>query len=116
LIDREICPICKRSIQTHNMTVHHWKPQCKGGKEEHTMRICETCHQTLHFIIPLEEVEKYKTPEQLKENWIYRIYIEWISGIDHDKTIKTKKVIKHCIPDYVYHQFLKKIRKKSHAA
>jgi hypothetical protein len=116
LIDREECPICKRLIKSQNMTYHHWKPQSYGGKEEHTMRICETCHQTLHYIIPLHEVENYKTPEQLTEHAIYRLYVHWIRGIDHDKTIKTKKVIRYAIPDYVYHNYLKKNRKKISAA
>lgn len=98
------------------MTYHHWHPQSQGGTEKDTMRICETCHQTLHYIIPLDDVINYKTPEQLAEHWIYRLYINWIRGIDHDKTIKTKKVIRHCIPNYIYHTFLKKIRKKVFAA
>lgn len=116
MIEKEQCPVCHRMIQTHNMTLHHWLPQCQGGTIDNTMRLCETCHQTLHFIIPINEVINYKTPEQLMENWIYKIYVEWIRGIDHDKTIKTKKVIRYCMPNYVYHGFLKKIRKKEHAA
>lgn len=93
------------------MTMHHWKPQSKGGKDIHTFRICETCHQILHYIIPLEEVEFYKTPEELETHWIYRIFVDWIRGIDHDKTIKTKKVIKYCIPDDIYHKYLKNAKR-----
>jgi hypothetical protein len=95
------------------MTHHHWKPQAHGGNHIQTMRICETCHQTLHFIIPLEEVENYKTPESLHTHWVYSFYIKWIRGIDHDKTIKTKKVIRYSIPNDIYRFFKRKKKNKT---
>jgi hypothetical protein len=98
------------------MTIHHWIPQSEGGDVKTTMRLCETCHQILHYIIPIHEVKNYRTPKQLEENWLYKLYVDWIRGIDHDKTIKTKKVIRYCIPDYIYKNYLKKIRRRSTAA
>lgn len=116
MIDKEECPVCKRMIKLQNMTYHHWKPQSQGGNINQTIRICETCHQTLHYLIPLSEVEKYKTVEQLITHPFYSLYILWIRGIDHDKTIKTKKVIRYAIPDYIYQNYIKKNKNKITAA
>lgn len=95
MVDVEFCPVCLRNIKSQHMTYHHFLPKSEGGELEHTMRICKTCHDVLHYYIPLEEVSKYETPELLESHEEYKEYMKWIRNKDHSAMYTVKKVINY---------------------
>lgn len=97
-MEMETCPVCQRKIKRSDMTNHHWLPKCEGGTEEHTMRICKTCHDTLHYVIPIEQVKYFTTVRQLENHWIFGHYIKWIRNKKHSSMYKVKKILKHWFP------------------
>lgn len=89
----EQCQACKRNVYSYNMTIHHWKPKCQGGTNDDTMRICCTCHNALHYLIPIEQVQLYQTPESLENNWLFKKYLGWIRTKTHPNSYKIKKIL-----------------------
>ena len=94
----EECPICQREVNQYDMTIHHWKPKCNGGTHQDTMRICRTCHDTLHYVIPIEQVEQFSSPKKLESHWIYGLYIRWIRNKEHSSMYKVKKARSQWLP------------------
>ena len=97
-MDTETCILCKRNIHTKNMTIHHWNPKCEGGTLEETMRICKTCHLVLHYVIPIDQVKYFKTPEKLENHWLFGSYLNWIREKAHSSMYKIKKTLKFWFP------------------
>lgn len=92
MVSNEVCPICKREIRTNDITIHHLKPQSKGGTIDDTIRICKTCHDALHYYIDLEEVDYYHSIQKLLDHPIYGQYVKWIRKINHGAWCPIKKV------------------------
>jgi len=90
----EQCLYCQRKVLEIDMTIHHIVPQSLGGKLEDTVHMCKTCHEYLHYCIPIEEVTSYQTLEKLQEHECFGKYLKWIKTIKHEKKIKVKKIIK----------------------
>lgn len=89
----EQCPICGKTVESHYMENHHYIPESKGGTHNDTMRICGTCHDIVHFYIPIEEIENYKTAESLKEHPIISIYTNWVPCCNHTGHWSIKKTL-----------------------
>lgn len=93
MIEYEICPICMKKIESIYMENHHYIPESKGGTIKDTFRICGTCHDTIHYYIPIDEIANYKTPELLKEHPLISIYINWIPHCNHTGHWNIKKTL-----------------------
>ncbi len=87
------CPVCKRQVYENDMTQHHWKPKSEGGSIRETMYICTTCHKVLHYLIPIKQVERFRTPKSLECHWLYSQYIRWIRTKSHPSSYQVKKII-----------------------
>lgn len=107
MLHLETCPICQREVNPNDMTLHHWKPKCNGGTHQDTMYICRTCHDTLHYVIPIEQVEQFSTVQKLENHWLYGIYINWIREKNHGAMYKVKKALRHWLPKNL-HKFKKR--------
>jgi hypothetical protein len=90
----EICPMCQRKILEHDMTHHHYIPKNEGGCLDDTMRICKTCHRTIHFCIPLHKIKLYKTVEEVLQHPKIQIYIQWIRLKNNHSHYSPKKIYK----------------------
>jgi hypothetical protein len=89
----EQCPICGKVVESHFMENHHYIPESKGGSNLETFRLCGTCHDILHYYIPIDEIENYKTPYELLENPFISIYVSWISNTNHTGHWNIKKTL-----------------------
>lgn len=75
------------------MTIHHWLPKSQGGTIQETFTICKTCHEFLHYYIPIEEVSSYKTPQSLEKHYEFSLYLQWVREKNTPNYFKIKKVI-----------------------
>jgi hypothetical protein len=89
------CPVCKRKVEEKSMECHHWKPESHGGTINESMRICGTCHDIVHHIIPIHEIENYKTPQSIRDISTLKPYIEWISDKTHTRNWSLKYIRKN---------------------
>ena len=80
------------------MTNHHPKPRSRGGTLKQTIRICQTCHQVLHYCIDIEKVCLYDNVEKLHEHSQYKIYIDWIRTKDNQSMYKVKNIKEKYLP------------------
>ncbi len=110
MVETENCPVCKRDVYIHDMTMHHWHPSSLGGNDKTTMRICITCHSMLHEVIPLNEVINYKTPDSLRENWVFKKYLDFICEKDHPHSYKVKKLIRNIFSPFVVKNYIRKTK------
>ncbi len=85
------CPVCNRSV--HKLEIHHWLPESLGGTLQETIQICGTCHDMLHYHVPLPYIQKYKTPNDIREIPELQQYLNWIK----DKTYKHNWNVKYVL-------------------
>lgn len=88
------CPCCLRKVRSTDMTIHHYIPVCRGGTLHETIILCKTCHEVLHYVISIDDVENYKTVDALKHHSIFSAYIKWIDTITHPGYIGVKRCYK----------------------
>ena len=93
-MQKEKCLVCNRHVHCHDMTIHHYVPECQGGTLQDTLRLCITCHSFLHYSIPLEEVNQFDTHDKIKNCEQFKNYIKLIENIIHPNIIKIKKLVK----------------------
>ncbi len=113
MVETENCPVCNRDVYKHDMTIHHWRPISLGGNIQTTMRICTTCHALLHEVIPIREVIKYKTPESLQENWMFKKYLDFIWTKKHPNSYKVKKLIRGIFTPFVIKHYLSRVKSRN---
>jgi hypothetical protein len=89
----EICPVCGKSIESSFMENHHYIPESLGGTVNDTMRICGTCHDVVHYYIPIEEIENYKTAGDLLKHPLITMYVTWVSTKNHTGHWNIKKTL-----------------------
>ena len=94
MCEMKTCPVCQRKVREHDMTKHHYNPQCFGGNHNEVIEMCRTCHEVLHFVIPIEEVELYSTIDLLETHWAYAKFLEWIRAKNGYGMYKIKKITK----------------------
>jgi 5-methylcytosine-specific restriction endonuclease McrA len=59
------CPLCERPLI--HPTDHHLVPRSRGGRSEHTVRICRDCHGAIHALLTNRELERdHRTIEALR--------------------------------------------------
>lgn len=88
------CPCCLRQVRATDMTIHHWLPRSQGGTLKETIILCKTCHETLHYIIDITDVIKYKTVDELESHPQFCNYLHWIRAIDHPGHVNVKLAYK----------------------
>lgn len=88
------CLVCLRFVYQRDIIHHHWQPQYKEGKNCHIIEMCNTCHQFIHKIIPIENINEYTTPESFQKNPEFQKYLKFISTINHPHNIPLKKLMK----------------------
>ena len=86
------CPVCTRTVE--KLEIHHWVPQSKGGTIQQSMQICGTCHDMLHYVVPLEHIQKYKTSDDIKTIPELNDYLKWISTKQYARNWNVKHVLK----------------------
>lgn len=106
MLENEQCPVCLRNVKVKDITFHHYLPKCEGGKLKDTIRICRTCHETLHYCIPIEATKKYKTVVLLETHPVYKLYIDWIRTKNSQSMYKVRNIIGKYLPS------LKKLRRE----
>ena len=89
----ETCPVCDQRINSIHMEIHHYIPESFGGTLDHTIRICGTCHDVVHYYIPLNDIPKYKCPNSLKQHPDVKHYITWLSNRKNHGHIPVKKIV-----------------------
>ncbi len=89
----ETCPICERNVLSTKMEIHHILPKSKGGKNENVLRLCATCHDVVHYLIPIEEIVKYNTADKIKNKESMQKYLAWILT-KKGASYKIKKILK----------------------
>lgn len=94
----EECPVCGRNVRSEDITLHHTKPESLGGTLQQTIKMCKTCHRSLHYCIPLEDVELYDTVEKLEDHELFSLYLEWIREKDHPTQYAAKKAARKWLP------------------
>lgn len=99
MIELEHCPVCQRDVHACNMTYHHYVPRCQGGKLKDTIRLCKTCHETLHYCIEIEEACLYDTVDRMEDHPVYRIYIDWIRTKKSKSMYKVKNIKAKYLPE-----------------
>ncbi|MFK7808532.1 MAG: HNH endonuclease [Saprospiraceae bacterium] len=73
------CPICKRSLETKNISKHHLIPKSKGGKHGDTVMLHNICHQKIHSLFTEKELAKeLNTIEKLLEKEELQKFIKWV--------------------------------------
>lgn len=92
MVDNEKCPICVRHVKSNDMTIHHYLPKSKGGTLQDTMRICKCCHDTLHYLIHIDQVEFYTSPEKLYKHPEYCQYMDFIRSVTHTSMYSVKQI------------------------
>jgi hypothetical protein len=91
----EHCKVCNKQIEEMFMESHHYIPESLGGTHQHTIRLCGTCHDIIHYFIPIEQISNYKTAEQLLEHESIKLYANWISNRNNTGHWHVKKVLKN---------------------
>lgn len=104
--EHEECLICQRKVKSKDMTLHHYLPKCFGGKLKDTIRLCKTCHETLHYCVSIEEIVFYDTKELLETHAVYKLYVSWIRTKNNQSMYKVRNITKKYLPE------LKKLRRE----
>ena len=86
------CPICLRNVE--RLEIHHYKPESLGGTLKETMMICGSCHDMIHYYIPIHEIEQYPTPDHIKSHSKFTSYLNWIRQKNNSKIDNVKKILK----------------------
>jgi hypothetical protein len=76
------------------MEQHHCPPKSRGGKNGKTISMCPTCHDVIHFLIKIEDIEKYNTIQKIKELPILKKYLDWAITKKNNVVYKLKKILK----------------------
>jgi len=86
-----ICNLCNRDVET--LTRHHLTPKARGGSKGDTIKVCLSCKDMVHQLIPNKELDRnYDTLEKLLANPKIQKYVKWISNKKKERiTIATKK-------------------------
>lgn len=74
----ETCPVCERKITITKIEIHHCLPKSKGGTPQKSMRLCATCHDIVHYVIPINDIVKYNTADKIKNVESMQKYLAWI--------------------------------------
>lgn len=85
------CPYCQRLILENQFENHHIIPKSAGGEVDSIIRICGICHDYLHYVIPINHVNRYKTRLELMTHDKYRTYLSYISPRKY-KRLNVKKL------------------------
>jgi hypothetical protein len=85
MIETEFCPVCQKSVNSIFMENHHYIPISQGGTANDTIRLCGTCHDILHYYIPIDRIHQYKTASDIRDIPELSVYLEWIKTKNHAK-------------------------------
>ncbi len=55
--------------------------------------MCAICHDVVHYMIPIEDIDKYDTPNKIKNKESMQKYIAWIRT-KKGTSYKIKKILK----------------------
>lgn len=86
-----VCDLCNREVE--KLTRHHLVPKSRGGSKGDVIRVCLSCKDMIHRLIPNTLLDrKYNTLEKIKSHPKVRKYVKWISKQKKERiTIATKK-------------------------
>ena len=80
------CALCEREVR--EVTKHHLVPKSEGGRE--VVKLCHTCHKTLHSFFTNETLLKeLHTVEDLRAEPEIARYLSWIRK-QRDSRIQVK--------------------------
>lgn len=94
-MESNICPICKRSLGTVNISKHHLVPKSKGGTFGETIMVHNICHQKIHSVFTEKQLsEEYHTVQKLVEHEEIAKFIKWVAKKDIAFYQKNKRMRK----------------------
>ena len=76
------------------MEIHHVLPKSKGGKANNSIKLCSICHDILHYIIDIEDIDKFNTISKIRNIPELKKYLDWISKQKDGVIYKIKKILK----------------------
>ena len=90
-MENPVCDLCKRDVEV--LTRHHLTPKSKGGAKGEVIKVCLSCKDMIHRLIPNKELDKkYNTAEKLLANPKIKKYVKWIKKQKKERvTIALKK-------------------------
>ena len=84
------CPICEREVT--RVSDHHLVPRSRGGRHEHTLPICNDCHNAIHALFSNIELERsYSTVDALLANERFAKHVRFLKRQSPDRRMRTAK-------------------------
>lgn len=81
------CELCGREVPRRLLTQHHLLPRQKGGKVEHKVPFCKTCHNTVHATFTNAQLAKgYASVDRLRSAAELTPYLAWIRRQSPERT------------------------------
>lgn len=90
----EYCPICKKYVNEIFFEKHHVTPVSLIGNNNNIIFCCSTCHDMIHYFIPINEIENYKTYYSITKHPDIQKYLNWVSNRNNPGNWKVKKILK----------------------
>ena len=78
-LDEQCCQLCEREVEPRHLTLHHLLPKQKGGRPEHRVLLCRTCHNQIHKTYSNAELARgLSSLEALRNAPEMAAYLAWI--------------------------------------
>ncbi len=83
------CPVCERDVT--RVSDHHLIPRSRGGKHEHTLPICNDCHNAIHALLTNVELEReFNSVASLLEDERFAKHVRWLRKQSPDRRMRTR--------------------------
>lgn len=85
-----VCALCQRQVPPQLITLHHLKPKQKGGKPEHRVPMCRTCHKQIHATFGNHELARgLDDVKLLRQSPQLAPFLRWIRRQSPDRSFRT---------------------------
>jgi hypothetical protein len=84
------CALCERNIPARLITLHHLKPEEKGGKANDRVALCRPCHKQLHATFSTTELARtFNTVPSLLVAPRLQGLLRWVRKQSPDRVFRT---------------------------
>ncbi|MGC4031835.1 MAG: HNH endonuclease signature motif containing protein [Tepidisphaeraceae bacterium] len=88
--DTAVCQLCQRAVPSRLITLHHLKPKSRGGRAEHRVPLCKTCHKMVHATFENRELDKSLADvEVLRNHPKLAAFMAWIVKQSPERDFRT---------------------------
>jgi 5-methylcytosine-specific restriction endonuclease McrA len=85
-----LCELCLRETSARYLTLHHLLPRQKGGKAEHRVWLCRTCHNQIHKTFTNAELAReFASLEALRQAPALSRFLAWIVRQKPDRMFRS---------------------------